>query len=40
MSIEDAKNLEQFVCSECSPDEDGKKSQNAVSASPGADAKV
>ncbi|KAF4372593.1 hypothetical protein F8388_027266 [Cannabis sativa] len=40
MTIEEAKNLEQFVCSECSSDDDVKKSQNAFTASPGVDAKI
>ena len=40
MTIEEAKNLEQFVCSECSSDDDVKKTQNGFTASPGADSKV
>ena len=39
MSIEEAKDLERFVCSECS-DEDVKRSQNAFPSSPIADTKV
>ncbi|GMN36395.1 hypothetical protein TIFTF001_005993 [Ficus carica] len=40
MTIEEAKNLEQFVCSECSSDDDVKKTQNGFTASPGADSKA
>lgn len=40
MTIEEAKKLDRFVCSECSSDVDIKKSQAAFSASPVADAKV
>lgn len=40
MTIEEAKKLEHFMCSECSSDDDMKKSQATFSASPGADSKV
>ncbi|XP_027908792.1 chromatin remodeling protein EBS isoform X1 [Vigna unguiculata] len=40
MTIEEAKKLDHFVCSECSSDDDMKKPQATFSASPGADGKV
>lgn len=40
ISNEVAKKLERYICSECSADEDVKKPQNSVSASPADDAKV
>ncbi|OIW08228.1 hypothetical protein TanjilG_15189 [Lupinus angustifolius] len=40
MTIEEAKKLEHFVCSECSSSDDLKKPQVTFSASPGADGKV
>lgn len=40
ISNEVAKKLEHYICSECSADEDVKKPQNSVSASPADDAKV
>ena len=39
MTIEEAKKLDHFVCSECSED-DVKRSQNGFHASPVSDAKV
>lgn len=39
MSIEEAKKLDQFLCSECSSDDDTKRSLNSFPASP-AEAKV
>ena len=40
MTIEEAKKLDRFVCSECSSDDDVKKPLTAFSASPAADGKV
>lgn len=40
MTIEEAKKLDHFVCSECSSDDDMKKPQATFSASLGADGKV
>ena len=40
MTIEEAKKLDRFMCSECSSDDDVKKPQTVFSDSPGADAKV
>ena len=40
MTIEEAKKLEHFVCTECSSDDDIKRSQNGFPSSPVADAKV
>ncbi|KAK7405856.1 hypothetical protein VNO78_07466 [Psophocarpus tetragonolobus] len=40
MTIEEAKKLDHFVCSECSSDDDIKKPQATFSASPGADGKA
>lgn len=34
MTIEEAKKLEHFVCSECSSDDDVKRSQNGFTSSP------
>ncbi|TKY66453.1 Lysine-specific demethylase PHF2 [Spatholobus suberectus] len=39
MTIEEAKKLDHFVCSECSTDDDMKKPQATFSVSPGADGK-
>ncbi|CAI0626011.1 unnamed protein product [Linum tenue] len=39
MTIEEAKKLDHFVCSECSPDDDVKRPQNGFSTSPTADVK-
>ncbi|KAH9798024.1 chromatin remodeling protein EBS [Citrus sinensis] len=40
MTIEEAKKLEHFVCTECSSDDDIKRTQNGFSSSPAADVKV
>ncbi|XP_031262180.1 chromatin remodeling protein EBS [Pistacia vera] len=40
MTIEEAKKLEHFVCSECSSDDEVKRSQNGFASSPTADVKV
>ncbi|VVB07776.1 unnamed protein product [Arabis nemorensis] len=40
MTIEEAKKLEHFACTECSSDEDVKRSQNGFSSSPLDDLKV
>lgn len=40
MTIEEAKKLDHFVCSECSSDDDMKKPQATFSVSPAADGKV
>lgn len=40
MTIEEAKKLEHFVCSECASDADIKTNENTFSASPVADSKV
>ena len=40
MTIEEAKKLEHFVCSECSSDDDMKKPHATFSVSPGSDVKV
>lgn len=40
MTIEDAKKLEQFLCSECSSDEDAKGQLNSFRVSPSAEVKV
>lgn len=40
MTIEEAKKLEHFVCSECSSDDDIKKPQATFTVSPGSDVKV
>lgn len=40
MTIEEAKKLDHFVCSECASDDDVKRSQNGFSTSPAADGKV
>jgi len=40
MTIEEAKKLDRFVCSECSSDDDVKKPLTAFSASLAADGKV
>ena len=40
MTIEEAKKLDHFVCSECASDADIKKTENIFSASPVAEDKV
>ena len=40
MTIEEAKKLDHFVCSECSSDDDMKKPQATFPVSPGSDGKV
>lgn len=40
MTIEEAKKLDHFVCSECSSDDDMKKPQATFPVSPGSDIKV
>lgn len=40
MTIEQAKKLDQFLCSECSFDDDVKRSQNSFPVSPHAEPKV
>lgn len=40
MSIEDAKKLEHFLCSDCSSDDDAKRSLNAFPMSPSVETKV
>ncbi|XP_075498228.1 chromatin remodeling protein EBS-like isoform X1 [Primulina tabacum] len=40
MTIEDAKKLDHFLCSDCSSDDDTKRSLNSFPVSPPADAKV
>ncbi|CAN1811262.1 Chromatin remodeling protein EBS [Linum perenne] len=40
MTIEEAKKLDHFVCSECAPENEVKRSQNGFSESPTADGKV
>jgi len=40
MTIEEAQNLEQYVCSECSPNDERKKSHAIVPAVPKTDTKV
>lgn len=40
MTIDEAKKLDHFVCSECASDDDVKRSQNGFSASPTTDGKV
>jgi hypothetical protein len=40
MTIEEAKKLENFLCSECSSDDDAKRSLNAFPVSPSVEAKV
>jgi hypothetical protein len=40
MTIEEAKKLEHFLCSECSSDDDAKRSLNAFPVSPSVEAKV
>ncbi|RYQ96618.1 hypothetical protein Ahy_B08g092440 isoform B [Arachis hypogaea] len=40
MTIEEAKKLDHFVCSECSSDDDMKKPQATFPVSPGSDGKA
>lgn len=40
MTIEDAKKLEHFLCSDCSSDDDVKRPLNSFPLSPTVDAKV
>jgi hypothetical protein len=40
MTIEEAKKLDHFVCSECSSDDDLKKPPAVFPVSPGSDGKV
>jgi hypothetical protein len=40
MTIEEAKKLDHFVCSECASDDDVKRSQNGFSVSSVTDVKV
>ena len=40
MTIEEAKKLDHFLCSDCASEEDPKKASNTFSASPLADGKV
>lgn len=40
MTIEEAKKLEHFLCSDCSSDDDAKRSLNAFPVSPSVEAKV
>lgn len=40
MTIEEAKKLDHFLCSDCSSDDDPKRSLNAFSVSPSVEAKV
>jgi len=40
MTIEEAKKLDHFLCSDCVSEEDAKKAGNTFSASPMADGKV
>lgn len=40
MTIEEAKKLDHFLCSDCSSDDDAKRSLNAFPVSPSVEAKV
>lgn len=40
MTIEEAKKLDRFLCSECSSDDEVKRSQNGFASSPTDDVKV
>lgn len=40
MTIEEAKKLDHFLCSDCSSENDAKRSLNAFPVSPSAEAKV
>lgn len=40
MTIEEAKKLDQFLCSDCSSDDDTKRSLNSFPVSPAAEIKV
>ncbi|GER48225.1 PHD finger family protein / bromo-adjacenthomology (BAH) domain-containing protein [Striga asiatica] len=40
MTIEEAKKLDQFLCSDCSSDDDGKRSMNSFPVSPASESKV
>ena len=40
MTIEEAKKLDQFLCSDCSSDDDTKRSLNSFPVSPAAETKV
>lgn len=40
MTIEEAKKLDQFLCNDCSSDDDTKRSLNSFPVSPAAEIKV
>lgn len=40
MTIDEAKKLDNFLCSDCSSENDAKRSSNAFPVSPSAEAKV